>query len=78
MASPISDEVTRALKRILRDCRSQSYFDGQGWTTDPMSARVFHDEIEAVRACVEHDLADVELVLRFEVDGVDVFSTKVR
>ncbi len=64
--------------RVLRCRNSKRYFNGDGWTDDPSDAQVFPDEIDAARACVTHNLRDVELVLRTHLTGIELFSTPVR
>ncbi|HTL59775.1 MAG TPA: hypothetical protein VL361_29155 [Candidatus Limnocylindrales bacterium] len=79
MSSDLQTDLgSNGLKRLLRDKGSHAYFTGCDWSTNADQARVFGDQIEAIHSCVEHDLTNVELVLRFETSGVDVFSTTIR
>jgi hypothetical protein len=64
--------------RLIRCQRTRRYFSGGGWTEDPAKAHDFPDEVAAVRACVEHGLQDVELVLRVPGGRTDLFSTSIR
>ncbi len=64
--------------RMLRCRRTRRYFTGHGWSDDPADAASFLDEVDAARACVDHDLHKVELVLRTQFSGVELFSTPVR
>jgi hypothetical protein len=66
------------LKRLLQHTKTRSYFDGNGWTDNPKEAKCFPNISEAVWACIDHDLKDVELVLRDEVDGQNMFSKTIR
>ncbi len=72
-----TDQFPHAI-RLLRCRKSHRYFTGRGWSADPGQAEVFDDEIDAARACVCHDLKDVELVVRAAVSGTELFSTPVR
>lgn len=74
--SPTAQFPTPA--RVLRCCKTKRYFTGGGWSEHPSEAQAFSDEIDAARACVTHDLHDIELVLRTELTGVELFSTPVR
>ncbi len=64
--------------RILRCRKTHRYFNGEGWTDNPSQAQVFPDEVDAARACVTHNLHEVELVLRTRLARVEFFSTPVR
>ncbi|HYG33375.1 MAG TPA: hypothetical protein VEC99_01245 [Clostridia bacterium] len=73
-------EMTRekTINRMLRCRKTLRYFKDGGWTSDPNEAKTFPDEIEAVRACVQYNLNDVELVLRAPGSLTDLFSTPIR
>ena len=75
-----TDQVVDFLhaQRLLRCRKSQRYFTGAGWTDDPTQAENFPDDLHAARACVSHDLHDVELVLRTQSTGTELFCTAVR
>jgi hypothetical protein len=64
--------------RLLRCRRTNRYFCEGGWTEDATQAKAFMDEMDAVRACLNHSLEEVELVLREPGSDVDLFSTPVR
>jgi hypothetical protein len=64
--------------RLIRCRQTQRYFTGQGWSEDPARAEVFDDPLDAVRACLSHDLQNIEMVLRVNGSQVDLFSTTVR
>lgn len=74
------DDITPGsfVHRLLRCNRTQRFFQEGGWTENPRRAKVFPDEIAAVRACVQHDLQDIELVLRSSGAGADLFSIPMR
>ncbi len=79
MASTMKEETQqKTIYRLLRCRRTHRYFDGAGWTHDPSQAKVFLDEIDAVRACVQHHLTEIELVLRAPGSGADLFCTPIR
>ncbi len=65
-------------QKLLRCLKTHRYFTGGGWTEDPGKAIAFPDGIDAARACVTHNLHDVELVLRSHVTGTELFRTHVR
>jgi hypothetical protein len=67
-----------ATSRLLRCRKTERYFTGTGWTDDPARAKVFADVIEAIIACVEHRLEEIELVLRIPGGSADLFSTPIR
>ncbi len=64
--------------RLIRCRTTHSYYTGEGWTENPMNAQPYPNEMEAVRACVSHDLHEVELVIRRFADGPDLFVTPIR
>ena len=69
--------MTGTAKRLLRDKYSQLYFTGNAWTADPNKAQLFGQQLEAVRACMDHKLRNVELVVRMETCGPDMFSVLI-
>ncbi len=73
----ISYERQRVI-RLLRCTRTNRYFSGGGWTEHLESAKVFNDVMEVARACVQHGLAEVELVLRAGAGNAELFATPVR
>jgi hypothetical protein len=79
MAVMVKDSTReQTLLRLLRCMKTRRYFKDEGWTDDPSEAKVFADETEAVRACVRHNLDDVELVLRAPGSFSDLFTTPIR
>ncbi len=64
--------------RLLRCRKTRRYFRDDGWTEDATEALTFCDEMEAVRACIENGLNDVELVLRTDAGRTDIFCTPIR
>jgi hypothetical protein len=65
-------------QRFLRCRKSHRYFTGNGWTDDSSLAQAFPYGVDAARACVTYNLHDVELVLRTQHTGVELFTTPVR
>jgi hypothetical protein len=79
MAEMINDYTEQgAVVRLLRCTRTHRYFTGDGWSGDSNQAKIFADEIDAVRACVYGGLENVELVLRAHGAHADLFCTAVR
>jgi hypothetical protein len=79
MASSVKSNMKNLpVARLLRCRETQRYFTGQGWSEDPTRAEVFDDPLDAVRACLSHDLQNIEMVLRVGGTQVDLFSTTVR
>ncbi len=72
------NEATSMATRMVRCTRTHRYWDGRGWTGNSTEAANFHNEMDAVRACVENDLRNIELVLRQPGTGVDLFATPIR
>ena len=71
-------KYTKAVVRMLRNQASNAFFTGSGWSRDPMMAKLFTDLFDAAKACVQHQLAGVELVVRAEPDGADLFQLPLR
>ncbi len=71
------DQFPQAV-RLLRCARTGRYFNGNGWSDSPDRALPFPNEIDATRACVTHNLHQVELVLLTKVSGTELFSTPIR
>jgi hypothetical protein len=63
--------------RLLRCRATGQYWSHDGWKPTIEGAAKFSDEIDAARACVTHDLHDVDLVLR-SAAGTEIFSTALR
>ncbi|PWU12594.1 MAG: hypothetical protein C5B50_21090 [Verrucomicrobia bacterium] len=68
----------KPVKRMLRCCATQEYFNGGGWTSNPDEAQAFNDIVEAAEICVRHQLSGVELILRYNGAVSDVFCTSLR
>ena len=66
------------IQRVLRHRQSREYFKGDGWTANAEEAACFSDSLEAVKACVQHGLTDVELALRVQGGASDVFCIPIR
>jgi hypothetical protein len=61
------------MKVLIQNPLTLSYLESeQAWTHDADSARDFKDSRSAVRYCSEHDLLDMEIVLKFLQDRYDV------
>jgi hypothetical protein len=61
------------MKVLIQNPLTLSYFENeQRWTHDPESALDFKDSRSAVRFCSEHDLLDMEIVLKFPQERFDV------
>jgi hypothetical protein len=75
---PSTTDLFLNVQRFLRCRKSHRYFTGNGWTDDPSLAQAFPEELEAARACVTHNLRDVELVLCTHSTGTELFTTLVR
>lgn len=66
-------------KRLLRrQGPADEYFDGHGWTTNPEQAKCFIDSLEAAQVCARHNLTRVEMAIRVDLKGSDIFCTPVR
>jgi hypothetical protein len=79
----MADQITQQTlatnpARLLRCSKTKRYWSMDGWTPDPSRATSFSDEMDAVRACVDHGLMDIELVLRIPTTGVEVFAAALR
>ncbi len=69
---------TNDVIRLIRSCDTGQFFAKNGWTSSPEQAAEFGDSILAIRACIEHDLTNVELVLRSRGATHDLFSASLR
>jgi hypothetical protein len=68
----------RAIKRFLRHRASREYFKEGGWTADAREADTFADVVEVAEVCTRYGLRDVELAVRYETAGCDLFCTPMR
>ncbi len=66
------------VRRVLRHRRSQEYFKAGGWTQNPEEADTFADVVEVAETCAKYGLNDVELAVRLDRAGCDVFCTPIR
>ncbi len=66
------------IKRLLRRRASQQYFKDGEWTNNPEEARSFSDVVEVAQICAQYDLSDVELAVRYDKAGCDLFCTTIR
>lgn len=72
------DVQEKTINRLIRCRKTNRYFrDGQ-WTDDSSQASIFTDEMDAVRACLDHRLTDIDLVLRAPGGNIDLFATQLR
>ncbi len=58
--------MVKSTKRLLRHRRSRAFFQNGSWTEDPQAATNFPSVEEVARACITHQLSEMELVLQFE------------
>jgi len=68
----------KTIKRFLRHRSSREYFKEGGWTSDPGQADSFMDVVEVAETCARYGLNDVELAVRYETAGCDLFCTPIR
>jgi hypothetical protein len=79
MASSLKGNKTKLpVARLLRCRKTHRYFTGEGWSDDPAQAEVFCDQIDAVQACISHNLENIEMVLRVNGSQVELFCTTLR
>ena len=67
--------ANKNVKRLLRRRSTRQYFKEDGWTENPEEARCFSDVVEAAETCARLRLQDVELALRMDLRGSDLFCT---
>ena len=73
-----NDTRAEPVLRLLRCKRTNRYFTGDSWVDDASLAKCFRDQTDAVSTCVQHDLTDIELVLRMPDSQTDLFITGLR
>ncbi len=74
-----SDQQSNStILRLIRCGKTRRYFKDGSWTEDSHQATTFTDEMDAVRACIENGLNNVELVLRAPGTGNEIFATPIR
>ena len=67
--------ANKRVKRLLRRRSTREYLKEGGWTEDPEEARCFSDVVEVAETCARLRLRDVELALRMDSRGSDLFCT---
>ena len=61
------------MKVLIQNPLTLSFLESDDrWTHDPESGLDFKDSRSAVRYCSEHDLLDMEIVLKFPQERYDV------
>ena len=61
------------MKVLVQNPFTLSYFqDMERWTAKPEQALVFQNTQSAIQFCREHDLSDMQVVLKFPDDKFDV------
>ena len=65
------------IRKLLRCRRTRRYFTGDGWTKDPLRARCFAQQIDAILAAIKNDLRDVEIVLRLRGSESDFLCARI-
>jgi len=53
------------LNYLVQNVKTREYFHQGWWTEEPSLADIFQDAGEAMAACLQHHLAEVELILQF-------------
>jgi len=62
-----------AMKVLVQNPLTLSYFSNVGrWTSDPEKAFAFKDSRSAIQFCLNHDLADMQVVLKGPEERFDV------
>lgn len=78
MAKSFDAQVSnKNVKRLLRRRSTRQYFKEDGWTENPEEARCFSDVVEVAETCARLRLRDVELALRMDSRGSDLFCTQM-
>ncbi len=64
----------RALRRVIRNIKTQEFFQAGTWTADASSAQDFPDTRELLATCARYQLKDVELIVQtdFEPPGFEI------
>jgi hypothetical protein len=61
------------MKVLVQNPLTLSYFANLGkWTSDPEKAYVFKDSRSAIQFCLNHELSDMQVVLKGSDDRFDV------
>lgn len=69
---------SRQIKRLLRRTSTEEFITEDGWTRNPQEAKIFVDALEAAEVVTRQGLTGVELTLRVEVSGSDLFCVALR
>jgi hypothetical protein len=64
--------------RMIRCKKTRRYFTGDGWTHNASQAKTFAEQIDAVEACIQHELVDIELVLGPAGTETELFTCGIR
>ena len=62
----------RNTRRLLRHRLSRKYLRDGGWTPDVNKATDFQNIRQVVETCLEQQLEEVELVLRFDGTSLEI------
>ena len=61
------------MRILVQNCKTGEFLTSTGdWSKDHISARSFESSGQAVNFCVRQDCADVQVVLKFSKDDLDV------
>ena len=61
------------MKILIQNCKTGLFLTSTGdWDPNPAEAWVFPTSGQAVNYCVRQECADVQVVLKFEQDDLDV------
>ena len=61
------------MRILVQNCKSGQFLTSDGeWSPDVLMAREFESSGQAVSFCVRKDCADVQVVLKFTRDDMDV------
>ena len=73
LAENTTQEATERMKILVQNPLTLSYLqDNQHWTNNPDQASAFTNSQSAITFCREHDLAEMQIVLKFPDDRYDV------
>lgn len=65
--------IRAAMRILIQNCLTHEFFkDITSWTKDSKNARNFESTVKALEFCYKHQLADTQIVLKFEWDDYDV------
>lgn len=63
---------SRFMRRLLRNVKNGRYYAKESWVSEESGAYSFHGPTEAINACIEHGLRDVELIIRSDAGQPDL------